>query len=155
MQFDVFGCRKILLYPTGCSGQNGESISIYLELVGAKGFDCRKRVHGKYSISVKDQISGAHRKMTGTSSCSFIYWTVFWFPHLQVTCRFKYPIIQTSGLSSTCQIVIFMFSTSEASSFAKPVSVHSREDPGGGIWIYVNPYIPRPCIVMLYLYKTT
>ncbi|XP_016444234.1 uncharacterized protein LOC107769522 isoform X2 [Nicotiana tabacum] len=64
-EFTVGGYKwKILLYPTGCSGQNGESISIYLELVGAKGFDCRKRVHGKYSISVKDQISGAHRKMT-------------------------------------------------------------------------------------------
>ncbi|OIT00846.1 ubiquitin carboxyl-terminal hydrolase 13 [Nicotiana attenuata] len=59
---------KLQLYPTGVSGQNGQSISIFLESVDAKGFDFRKRVQAKFSISVKDQITGAHHKMTSASS---------------------------------------------------------------------------------------
>nr|XP_009777405.1 PREDICTED: uncharacterized protein LOC104226980 [Nicotiana sylvestris] len=52
----------------GDSSQNGRSISIFLESVDAKGFDFRKRVQAKFSISVKDQITGAHHKKTSTSS---------------------------------------------------------------------------------------
>ncbi|XP_075111189.1 uncharacterized protein LOC142181684 [Nicotiana tabacum] len=65
---DVFGRRELKLYPTGDSSQNGRSISIFLESVDAKGFDFRKRVQAKFSISVKDQITGAHHKKTSTSS---------------------------------------------------------------------------------------
>ncbi|XP_075107178.1 uncharacterized protein LOC107766926 [Nicotiana tabacum] len=60
--------RKLCLYPTG-GDKKGENISIYLESVDAKGFDFRKRIQAKCSISVKDQITGAHHKMT----CTF-YW---------------------------------------------------------------------------------
>nr|XP_016465619.1 PREDICTED: ubiquitin carboxyl-terminal hydrolase 12-like [Nicotiana tabacum] len=55
---------KLKLYPTGDSSQNGRSISIFLESVDAKGFDFRKRVQAKYSISVNNQITGAHHKIT-------------------------------------------------------------------------------------------
>ncbi|XP_059298344.1 MATH domain and coiled-coil domain-containing protein At3g58270-like [Lycium ferocissimum] len=69
-EFTVTGYKwKILLYPTGIGEQKGKSISIFLESVDTEGFDCRKRVQAKYSISVKDQISGAHRKMTSSIRC--------------------------------------------------------------------------------------
>ncbi|XP_060178062.1 MATH domain and coiled-coil domain-containing protein At1g31390-like [Lycium barbarum] len=71
--FTVGGYKwKISLYPTGNSEQEGKSISIFLESANAKGFDSQTRIQAKYSIFVKDKISGAHCKMTGTSSFSLI-----------------------------------------------------------------------------------
>ncbi|OIT04295.1 ubiquitin carboxyl-terminal hydrolase 12, partial [Nicotiana attenuata] len=56
------GCRKLLLYPTGNADQRNNSISIYLVSVDAGSFDRQKRMKAKFSISVKDQISGEHNK---------------------------------------------------------------------------------------------
>ncbi|KAG5608567.1 hypothetical protein H5410_019848 [Solanum commersonii] len=66
-EFTVEGYKwKFLLYPTGDSRQNGQNISIFLESVDAKGFDCQKSFKAKFSISVKNQISGyKHHKKSG------------------------------------------------------------------------------------------
>lgn len=60
-----------MLYPTGNSGQNGQSISVFLESVDAEGFARKKEVKAKFSILMKNQISGKDRMWTGTFSCSF------------------------------------------------------------------------------------
>ncbi|PHT81196.1 hypothetical protein T459_14211 [Capsicum annuum] len=71
-EFAVEGYKwKLLLYPTGNSGQNGQSISVFLESVDAEGFARKKKVKAKFSISMKNQISGKDRMWTGTFSCSF------------------------------------------------------------------------------------
>uniref|UniRef100_M1DE71 Meprin and TRAF homology domain-containing protein / MATH domain-containing protein n=1 Tax=Solanum tuberosum TaxID=4113 RepID=M1DE71_SOLTU len=66
-EFTVEGYKwKLLLYPTGDSRQNGQNISIFLESVDAKGFDRQKSVKAKFSISVKNRISGyKHHKKSG------------------------------------------------------------------------------------------
>ncbi|KAG5608568.1 hypothetical protein H5410_019849 [Solanum commersonii] len=65
-EFTVEGYKwKLSLYPTGDSRQNGQSISVFLESVDAKGFDRHKSVRAKSSISVKNQISGDHHKNSG------------------------------------------------------------------------------------------
>ncbi|XP_060200532.1 ubiquitin C-terminal hydrolase 12-like [Lycium barbarum] len=51
---------KLLLYPAGHAREKGHSISIYLVSVDAGSFGRQKRVKAILSISVKDQISGAH-----------------------------------------------------------------------------------------------
>lgn len=66
------GCRKLLFYTTGNADQRNNSISIYLVSVDAGSFDRQKRVKAKFSISVKDQISGARNKRGGTFFCSLI-----------------------------------------------------------------------------------
>ncbi|PHT54008.1 hypothetical protein CQW23_08470 [Capsicum baccatum] len=64
-EFIVEGYKwKLLLYPTGNSGQNGQSISVFLESVDAEGFACKKKVKAKFSISMKNQISGKDRMWT-------------------------------------------------------------------------------------------
>lgn len=62
-EFTVEGYKwKLSLYPTGNIGQNGQSISVFLESVDAEGFDRQKRVRAKFSISVLNQIGGKHHK---------------------------------------------------------------------------------------------
>ncbi|KAM3235271.1 hypothetical protein P3L10_015307 [Capsicum annuum] len=65
-EFMVKGYKwKLSLHPTGDGSQNGQSISIFLESVDAKGFDCQKRVNAKFNISIKNKISGKDGKWTG------------------------------------------------------------------------------------------
>ncbi|KAH0756967.1 hypothetical protein KY290_020460 [Solanum tuberosum] len=53
----------------GCSGQNGQSISVFLMSVDAKGVDFPKGVGAKFSISIKNQISGCkHQKKSDTAN---------------------------------------------------------------------------------------
>ncbi|KAK4341317.1 hypothetical protein RND71_039818 [Anisodus tanguticus] len=59
---------KIQLYPNGNGCQRDQSISIFLVSVDATGFDCRKSVKAKYTISIKDQINGAHRETIAGSN---------------------------------------------------------------------------------------
>ncbi|XP_060200531.1 MATH domain and coiled-coil domain-containing protein At3g58250-like [Lycium barbarum] len=67
-EFTVGGYKwKLCLYPTGDVRHNGQSISIFLESVDAKGFDFQKRVQARFSISVKDQSSGAQSKSLDSS----------------------------------------------------------------------------------------
>lgn len=67
-EFTVQGYKwKLVLYPTGDYGQNGQSISVFLESVDAKGFDRQKRVGAKFIISVKNQISDKHHKRSSTA----------------------------------------------------------------------------------------
>ncbi|TMX02324.1 hypothetical protein EJD97_022011 [Solanum chilense] len=77
-EFTVEGYKwKLWLYPTGDNRQNGQSISAFLESVDAKGFDRHKSVGAKFSISVKNQISGDHHKITGGAnwySAAFYSW---------------------------------------------------------------------------------
>ncbi|OIS95820.1 PREDICTED: uncharacterized protein LOC109235877 [Nicotiana attenuata] len=62
-KFYRFSCTwKILLRPNSCVCQRDQSISIYLILVDAEGFGCRKRVKVEYTLFVKDQINGEHHK---------------------------------------------------------------------------------------------
>ncbi|XP_059292402.1 ubiquitin C-terminal hydrolase 13-like [Lycium ferocissimum] len=65
-EFTVGDCKwKLLLYPKGNIGQNGQNISVFLESVDAERFDCQKKVKAKFSISIKDRISGKHHKKSG------------------------------------------------------------------------------------------
>ncbi|XP_060216449.1 uncharacterized protein LOC132643931 [Lycium barbarum] len=65
-EFTVGDCKwKLSLYPKGNIGQNGQNISVFLESVDAERFDCQKKVKAKFSISIKDRISGKHHKKSG------------------------------------------------------------------------------------------
>ncbi|KAG5576203.1 hypothetical protein H5410_056337 [Solanum commersonii] len=75
-EFTIGGYKwKLRLYPTGDANENGQNISIFLELVHANGFDSRKRVQTTFSISIKDQFGYVHRKLTSMFSCSLIFRT--------------------------------------------------------------------------------
>ncbi|KAF3646497.1 putative non-functional NADPH-dependent codeinone reductase 2-like [Capsicum annuum] len=52
------------------SGQNGQCISIFIQLVDAEGFDRQKKVKAKFSISMQNKISGEDRKETGNDTLS-------------------------------------------------------------------------------------
>uniref|UniRef100_M1DSV6 Uncharacterized protein n=1 Tax=Solanum tuberosum TaxID=4113 RepID=M1DSV6_SOLTU len=58
--------KKLRLYPTCDANENGQNISIFLELFHANGFDSRKKVHTTFSISIKDQFGDVDRKLTNS-----------------------------------------------------------------------------------------
>ncbi|XP_015159819.1 MATH domain and coiled-coil domain-containing protein At3g58210-like [Solanum tuberosum] len=64
-EFTIGGYKwKLRLYPTCDANENGQNISIFLELFHANGFDSRKKVHTTFSISIKDQFGDVDRKLT-------------------------------------------------------------------------------------------
>ncbi|KAJ8530929.1 hypothetical protein K7X08_023810 [Anisodus acutangulus] len=69
-EFRVGGYKwKLLLYPASHPDEKGRSVSIFLVSVDAESFDRQRRVNATFSISVKDQISGAH-----LCSCDYSHW---------------------------------------------------------------------------------
>ncbi|KAG5576223.1 hypothetical protein H5410_056357, partial [Solanum commersonii] len=57
-------------HGVGDANENGQNISIFLELVHVNGFDSQKRVQTTFSISIKDQFGDVHRKLTTSTG----YW---------------------------------------------------------------------------------
>ncbi|KAK4720632.1 hypothetical protein R3W88_010865 [Solanum pinnatisectum] len=92
-KFTVEGYKwKLLLYPTGCIGQNGQSISVFLVSVDAEGFAPQKSVGAKFTISVKNQISGyKHHKKSGGLNWYSAATDNWGWPSFMPCCEFNDP----------------------------------------------------------------